>query len=148
MMAEAKEIRMGGGTVVRSIVVSVFLALGAVLAWAPNAVAGTAGIIAPQHDPHTPADGWQAGTCITDTPTCTVATSDKFFKNAAGHPQVGFTQFTVKNEAGTIGPEAPIGELKTVRVDLPVGLILNPQATPQCSSVSEPGSCPANTQVG
>lgn len=123
------------------------LALGAIF-YAPSAMASTAGIIAPQHNPHTAGDGWQAGTCITDTPTCTVETPDKFFKEAAGHPQVGFTQFIVKNEPGTIGPEAPIGELQTVRVDLPKGLSVNPQATPQCTDVANPGSCPANTKVG
>ncbi len=139
---------MSGGAAVRSILASAVLALGAAFVGTPTAGADTAGIIAPQHHPHTPADGWQAGTCITDTPTCTVITADKFFKNAAGHPQVGFTQFTVRNEAGTLGPEAPIGELKTVRVDLPVGLSVNPQATPQCANVSDPGSCPGNTQVG
>jgi hypothetical protein len=96
-------------------------------------MANTAGIIAPQHNPHTAGDGWQAGTCVTDTPTCTVDTPDKFFKEAAGHPQKGFTQFIVKSKPGLVGPEEPVGSLKTVRVDLPVGLSVNPQATDQCS---------------
>jgi hypothetical protein len=131
-MTQKKEIRMSGGFSFRVAVVCGFLALGAAF-WAPVAGADTAGIIAPQHDPHTPADGWQAGTCVTDTPTCTVDTPEKFFKNAAGHPQVGFTQFIVKNKAGLVGPEEPVGSLKTVRVDLPVGLSVNPQATAQCT---------------
>jgi hypothetical protein len=101
--------------------------------WPATAAADTAGIIAPQHDPHTPADGWQAGTCKTDTPTCTVKTPEEFFKEAAGHPQKGFTQFIVKNEPGLVGPEEPVGSLKTVRVDLPVGLSVNPQATDRCT---------------
>ncbi len=116
----------------RLLVFGVILALGGAF-WVPVAGADTAGIIAPQHDPHTPADGWQAGTCITDTPTCTVKTPDKFFKEAAGHPQKGFTQFIVKNEPGLVGPEEPVGSLKTVRVDLPVGLSVNPRATEQCT---------------
>ncbi len=85
---------------------------------------------------------------MTDTPICTVATPDKFFKEAAGHPQKGFTQFIVKNEAPG---ETPVEELKTVRVDLPVGLSVNPQATPQCplgTFEASPASCPVGSQVG
>ena len=65
---------------------------------------------------------------------CSVATPNQFFEQTAGHPQVGFTQFIVKNEARPGRPETPVGELKTVRVDLPVGLSVNPQATPQCAT--------------
>jgi hypothetical protein len=138
---------MGRGARVRTVSVTVFVAMGAAF-WASPAAADTAGIIAPQNDPHTPDDGWQAGTCITDTPTCTVDTPDKFFKNSAGHPQVGFTQFIVKHEPPG---ETPVEELKTVRVDLPVGLSVNPQATPQCpleDFEADPASCPAGSQVG
>ena len=123
---------MSGGLAGRIAAGGAVLALGAII-WAPAAGANTAGIIAPQNDPHTPSDGWQAGTCITDTPTCTVDTPDKFFKEAAGHPQKGFTQFIVKSKAGLVGPEEPVGSLKTVRVDLPAGLSVNPQATAQCT---------------
>ncbi len=120
--------------------------------WAPAAVADTAGIIAPQNDPHTPADGWQAGTCTKDVPDtseeCSVDTPDQFFEEAAGHPQKGFTQFIVKQN----GSGQPVDELKTVRVDLPVGLSVNPQATPQCplsSFEANPANCAAlNAQVG
>jgi hypothetical protein len=97
---------------------------------APEAQADTSGIIAPQ-DPNNPKvnDGWQAGTCYSETPTCDVEHKTQFFEQAAGHPQFGFTQIWVKHK--TPG-ETPEGELKTVRVDLPVGLSVNPQATPQC----------------
>ena len=43
-------------------------------------------------------------------------------------PQVGFTQFIVKQHRSR-SARKPVGELKTVRVDLPVGLSVNPQAT-------------------
>src|SRR5262245_36237489 len=76
-----------------------------------SALAATSDIIAPQHDPHTPADGWQAGTCITDAPQCTVDTPDQFFEEAAGHPQVGFTQFTVKFTEGPLETKNPVGVL-------------------------------------
>jgi hypothetical protein len=115
-----------------------------------TALAGTADIIAPQNDPHTIDDGWQAGVCTTDTPTCSVNTPGNFFERAAAHPQVGFTQFIVKEESGPIFGERPVGNLKTVRVDLPVGLSVNPQATPQCplEAGDSPGGCPINTKVG
>jgi hypothetical protein len=113
------------------------------------AEASTADIIAPS-DPADPQvdSGWQAGTCTTDTPTCSVATTGQFFEQAAGHPKVGFTQFIVEHEAPG---ETPVDELKTVRVDLPVGLSVNPGATPQCPLVTfeaSPASCPAGSDVG
>jgi hypothetical protein len=109
---------------------------------APGAAqASTSGIIAPS-DPHAPTkdSGWQAGTCSKEPPepgaaTCSVATPSQFFEQAAGHPHWGFTQFIIKHSTETIGPltlEKPEGELETVRVDLPVGLSVNPGATERC----------------
>jgi hypothetical protein len=127
-------------------IVAVMLVLGGTVSVAE---ANTAGIIAPS-DPNNPkADsGWQAGTCTVDTPTCSVATPAQFFEQAAGHPPVGFTQFIVKHEAPG---ETPVDELKTVRVDLPVGLSVNPGATPQCPLATfeaSPATCPAGSAVG
>lgn len=143
---------MSGGARTRITVFAAFLTLGLAFC-VPAALADTAGIIAPQNDPHTPADGWQAGTCTKDVPDtpeeCSVATPDQFFEDAAGHPQKGFTQFIVKHKAPG---ETPVGELKTVRVDLPAGLSVNPQATPQCpldAFEASPSNCAAlNAQVG
>jgi hypothetical protein len=142
---------MSGGVKKRVASFGVLLVLG--MALGPSAaIADTAGIIAPS-DPENPTvnSGWQAGTCKTDTPTkCSVATPSQFFEEAAGHPQVGFTQFIVKNKP-LIGPEAPVGSLKTVRVDLPVGLSVNPQATAQCSQEdfeSNPTALCAGAAVG
>ncbi|MGH2625348.1 MAG: hypothetical protein ACRDHY_01700, partial [Anaerolineales bacterium] len=115
------------------------------------AAADTGGIIAPQNNPHTAADGWQAGSCITDAPECSVDTSENFFKQAAGHPNIGFTQFIVKTKKVGIPPlevDEPVGVLSKVRVDLPTGLSVNPQATPQCETPDNPGACPPDTQVG
>ena len=106
--------------------------LGLALVASP-ASASTGDIIAPQHPPlYTANDGWQAGTCTIDVPTCSVATPGQFFETAAAHPPVGFTQFIVKHtpEEGLL--QKPVGELKDVRVDLPVGLSVNPGATPRC----------------
>ncbi len=138
---------------------AVFLALTALCAAASPALAETvdqSAIIAPQHRPPQADDGWQAGTCYSDSPTeCSVDTPGLFFEQAAGHPQVGFTQFIVKHTTTEPVPplklEEPVGDVKTVRVDLPTGLSVNPQATPQCPQAtfeSTPLSCPAGSNVG
>ena len=117
-----------------------------VYAWACVAIASanSASIIAPS-DPHNPQvdSGWQAGTCKAEPPepgaeTCSVATPNQFFERAAAHPNWGFTQFIVAHKAPG---ETPVGELETVRVDLPVGLSVNPGATGRCPlSVFEAGA--------
>jgi hypothetical protein len=96
----------------------------------------------------TAAAGWQAGTCQLDpTNACSPQRPDLFFRQAAGHPPVGFTQFIIKH--GAPG-ETPVGNLKTVRVDLPAGLSVNPQAAEQCNLAvgASPSTCPATAIVG
>jgi hypothetical protein len=61
---------------------------------------------------------------------------------AGAHPFVGVTSFTFNSTA--TGPD---GHVKDVRVDLPPGLISNPQATPKCTNAQFP-SCPRETQLG
>lgn len=104
----------------------------------------SAQIIGPQ-DPDDPQvdSPWQAGTCKADPPPpgqCSVGTPSLFFEQAAGNPPAGFTQFIVNSDPGTLGP-IPQGNLRTVRVDLPPGLTVNPQATEQCEL--EPGESPS-----
>lgn len=102
----------------------------------------------PGGQPESPEAGWQAGTCTTDTPTCSSATPGQFFTQAAGHPNAGFTQIIVKHEGAL---QVPVGNLKTVLVDLPSGLSVNPQATPQCvleEGKFPAGGCPPDSQVG
>lgn len=108
---------------------------------AGTASASTGDIIAPS-DPLAPAvdSGWQAGTCKEEPPEsadyCSVDTPDQFFKTAAGHPEWGFTQFIVKHTTEEPAPgtklEKPVDEVATIRVDLPVGLSVNPGATERC----------------
>jgi len=139
----------------RGSAIAIVLAALSLLALAPVAAADTGDIIAPQNNPPSAEDGWQAGTCTTDVPECTPETPERFYTQAAGHPDVGLTQFIVKNKPFEVlglpvpGTENPVGTLKTLRVDLPVGLSVNPQATPQCElssfqaeqcAVSAPGS--------
>ncbi len=117
-------------------------------------------IIGPQ-DPNKPEvdSPWQAGTCKADAPTqCSIETPLQFFEEAAGNPKVGFTQFIVNSEPGTIPPPVgagvPVGNLRTVRVDLPPGLTVNPQSTiEQCELEPEesPDACAISapdSQVG
>jgi len=120
-----------------------------VLLWAVAAVpalADTGDIIAPSEKEHPAVDsGWQAGTCKAEP--CSIATPDLFFETAGAHPNFGFTQFIIKH--GPPPMEAPVGELKTVRVDLPVGLSVNPGATPRCTRAQfEADTCPVGSKVG
>lgn len=100
--------------------------------------------------PETVNSGWQAGTCTADAPQeCSIDTPDQFFTQAAGHPPVGFTQIIVKHTGAF---QEPVGHIKTVLVDLPQGMSVNPEATPKCELTAEGkfpvSGCPANTQVG
>ncbi len=124
------------------------------------ALAATEDVIAPPIDPHDPQvdSGWQAGTCSIEAAdpgapgaeVCSVETDDWFFEQAAGHPNYGFTQFIVRNSPGTLGP-TPDAELARVRVDLPVGLNVNPGATERCPLATfkaDPTTCPPESHVG
>ncbi|HTR75529.1 MAG TPA: hypothetical protein VMH33_09795 [Solirubrobacterales bacterium] len=71
---------------------------------------------------------WEAGTCTTDVPECTYATPAESFNQAAGHPPVGYTDF--RFNTSLLG--FPEGSVRNVRVDLPEGLNVNPQAVPWC----------------
>jgi hypothetical protein len=121
------------------------------LTFAPAALADTGDIIAPSDVTHPSVDsGWQAGTCKAEPAgePCSIATPELFFETAGAHPNFGFTQFIIKNEPPG---ETPVDELKTVRVDLPVGLSVNPGATPRCKlSTFEAGAsgCPPESKVG
>jgi hypothetical protein len=113
------------------------------------AMAGTGDIIAPSDPRHPSVDsGWQAGTCSEEPPEstelCSIATPAQFFETAGAHPDWGFTQFIIKNEPPG---ETPVDELKTVRVELPVGLSVNPGATERCPlAVFESGAANCASQ--
>ncbi len=130
---------MSRGARLRFSVFAALLALVAVVL-APPAMAD---IVGPQNPNSPSADSpWQAGTCKSDAGPCSVDTPSQFYEKAAGHPSVGFTQFTVNTETGPpLGP-APVGNLRTVRVDLPTGLTVNPQSSAQQCQLA-PGESPA-----
>jgi hypothetical protein len=138
---------------VRRSIAVLCLCLGTMFALSGLALADTGEIIEPQNEPPTAKNGFQAITCSTDEPVpaeatkkCSPETPDAFFTQAAGHPPVGFTQYIVKHEETTgkvepLGvsiPTSPITEpeknrsIRTLRVDLPPGLTVNPNATPKC----------------
>jgi hypothetical protein len=160
---EGKRSGSGGIASASFVAVVAALMLAAALLPAP-ASANSEGIIAAPTDPRNPQvdSGWQAGTCSkekVDTGNyCSVATPDQFFETAAAHPNYGFTQFIIKNKPFELipgvpvaGTEEPIGEIKDVRVDLPVGLSVNPSATVQCPLATFEASaagCPPDSQVG
>ncbi len=67
------------------------------------------------------------------------------FEQAGGHPFEGYTAFAMN----TLPSGAPDGHVKDIRVDVPPGLISNPQAVPQCSDAQLAiSACPANAQIG
>jgi hypothetical protein len=155
------------------------MALGAIFA-VPAVQADTGDIIQPQNE--TFDQGFQSGTCNANEEAgpppvkqCSPETPDLFFKQAAGHPPLGFTQYIIQHEpfaavtpqppfpAGSV--KAPIVEplanrtIKTLRTDLPPGLTVNPEATLSRCSMAEflnpgatPGTfvptCKAETKVG
>jgi hypothetical protein len=155
---------------VRRSVALVLLCIGVLFAVPALASADTGEIIEPQGALPSATSGWQATTCNTDEPVtgepavkCSPATPGAFFTQAGGHPKIGFTQYTIQHEpAGAIGPVAPIKapeesrSIKTLKVDLPPGLTVNPNAAPKCSLAEfehvEGGkvvpTCAADTRVG
>jgi hypothetical protein len=149
----------------RFLIAVAVMALGAVFA-VPVVRADTGDIIEPQNKPQTAADGWQAGTCKSDTVPgkCSPETESQFYTQAGGHPPVGITQYIIQHEVVAPGLVEPIKEplggrsIKTLRVDLPPGLTVNPQATPEQCTLAEflnqpaPGEfvplCKPTTQTG
>lgn len=150
------------------------LCLGALAALPVMAQADTPDIIQPQNE--TSDQGFQAGTCTQEQEAgknCSVSTPTIYYTVAAGHPPIGFTQYTIKHKpfVALESPPFPPGSLlaeieppiidrtiKTLRSDLPPGLTVNPEATPsRCPIASflnqpSPGvfepTCDAETITG
>jgi hypothetical protein len=56
---------------------------------------------------------------------------ERFYTQAAGHPPKGITAFMLNQVGGF--PNFPEGALEELRTELPEGLGVNPEATPQCT---------------
>jgi hypothetical protein len=151
------------------------LCLGSLFAMSGLAEADTQDIIQPQ-TPESSDQGFQAGTCTQEAEievppkNCSVETPSIFYTTAAGHPPIGFTQYTIEHEPFTAGPVpgsflAPIPvpppiafhTIKTLRTDLPPGLTVNPEATlsrcPLASFLNNVGgkiipACDPSTKTG
>ncbi len=76
---------------------------------------------------------------------------------AGSHPYSMITHFTLNNTLGRFGSQKPAGQgPKNLEVDLPLGFVGNPLATPRCPRalfnreqyVNYPQDCPPDTQVG
>ncbi|HEY7961436.1 MAG TPA: hypothetical protein VID29_05885 [Solirubrobacteraceae bacterium] len=105
------------------------LLVGAVLAISASAAQAEFGIVP---------GSFQSGVCTSPTP-CPVPDTQ-----AGSHPAIGFTTFTFNTTGGV-----PDGTAKDVRVDVPAGLITNPQAVPTCPDAQLlTSTCPANSQIG
>jgi hypothetical protein len=92
---------------------------------------------------------WEAGTCA--NVGCTDSgPAEYFYTQAAGHPNFGITDFRMNAVAqGVTGAVLPTGHVQNVRVDLPEGLAVNPEAAPRCPKQEfEASKCEAGTQVG
>ena len=94
---------------------------------------------------------WEALTCNTDesaaglgnwaangNPCVKTDEASRFYTQAAGHPPFGINAFLMNQTGGA--PNFPDGFIKRSVVELPVGLGVNPQATPQCTvkQINEP----------
>ncbi len=126
------------GTVVSALVSAVALLL------AVAARADTTTVLEPQHVPPDATSGWQAGPCVADAPVkCAPDTPGQFFKTAGGHPPLAFVQFIVRHGTVVPGDIEPLldpvnGRIpRTLRVDLPPGLSINPNATSEKCSLAE-----------
>ncbi|MHB1810309.1 MAG: hypothetical protein ACYCU0_13615, partial [Solirubrobacteraceae bacterium] len=84
----------------------------------------------------------ESGTCTENgqaapAEECTYATPSRFYTQAAGHPNYGITffEFDTTEAPGPGGSKAnaPKGNVKNIRTDLPLGLSVNGQALPRCS---------------
>ena len=72
------------------------------------------------------------------------SSASKWFKQAAGHPPFGITDFTLNTFPAASGAEGfPEGFVKDIVVETPPGLSVNPEALPQCPVAQKANpSCP------
>jgi hypothetical protein len=91
---------------------------------------------------------WEAGTCK-ESSCADAGPESAFYTQAAGHPNYGITDFEFKFRKVSALDEEPEGKVKDVRVDLPPGLAVNPEASAKCTTEQlEALSCPEDAKVG
>jgi hypothetical protein len=119
-----------------------------------GAIWGASGVLAPAAQAAFGVEKWEAATC--KERACNAEGKDpsaEFYTQAAGHPNFGITDFafnyTTTTNALLEKVEIPDGHVRDVRVDLPPGLAVNPEAVPQCpETLIKELKCPESTQVG
>jgi hypothetical protein len=128
--------------IARRLLVCLGILIVAALCAVPLAVATeSANIIEPQNSPPNAADGWQSANCTEEIEEagefCSPETPGLYFKQAGGHPPFGFTQYIIQheNEEGREPIREPKADrtIKTLHVELPAGLTVNPLATERCT---------------
>ena len=68
-----------------------------------------------------------------------------YFQQAGGRPTFGVTDFTF----ATDGAGEPVGNTRTIRVDIPAGLTPDPLAIPTCTNAQLAAeACPVESQIG
>ncbi len=115
----------------------------------------TSGVAAPASAPAAfGVNRWEAGTC--KEKACNSEGKDpaaEFYTQAAGHPDFGITDFAFNytRETNILTEEVrvPVGHVHDVRVDLPPGLAVDPEAVKECPEAQIAAlECPESTQVG
>jgi hypothetical protein len=99
---------------------------------------------------------WEAGTCANSgckDSDVKEGHSNYFYTQAAGHPSFGITDFRfATHEEGLLKAQVPNEHVEDVRVDLPPGLAVNPEATTAKCTETELNKdeelCPPASQVG
>jgi hypothetical protein len=106
------------------------------------------GLLAPASGEGFAVTKWEAGTCK-EVSCSDTGSSSAFYTQAAGHPDFGITDFAFAYREVPLNAKEPEGKVKDVRVDLPPGLAVNPEAVPQCSEAQlQESKCPEASQVG
>ncbi len=71
------------------------------------------------------------------------------FTQAGGHPPFGVTAFTIKTVGGLPDGGFPGGVLKNIHVDIPPGVLANPESLPKCTSPTPIiATCGVGSQIG
>src|SRR5580698_5261561 len=111
--------------------------------------ASIAGALAPSAQASFGVEKWEAGTCKEST-CADAGSSSAFYTQAAGHPNFGITDFEFNHtESLLLKTKTPEGHVKDVRVDLPTGLAVDPEALPVCEEVQlQKNECPEASRVG
>jgi hypothetical protein len=127
------------------------LVLAAILSLAMLAVLAASALAAEGEGEGFGVDKWEAGTCA-NVACSDAGPSEYFYTQAAGHPEYGITDFRINStqSGGAAGEvHVPEGHVDDVRVDLPEGLAVDPEAVDECTQPElEESACPAGSQVG